>query len=278
MTVELPAFDLTCQMAPDDSQAYISVVASKGRMLEGPVAHVLALRPEPAEARLMSSLYPTAFRAELEYDFESLYRFEDEVHAGRAVVGAIRWSSVMHEIAYAGNASDWLAKMLTLPASRQMLFHPRAESVALMTHVEPTVGFGAAIATYSLFRDSDDTERATLVYEAVQRLRTDDGLATSLLETPPELAAAARHVRDDHLAPDEALRAALSALNAQSTRTFTGVWFRVPWNADPENLPPPLLEAPSLECAIVATHRKPPDHAWGEQIVFVIYTLTGKPA
>lgn len=241
-------------------------------------AGLAALRPEPAEMRLMSSLFPAAFRADVEQDGESLNRFYDELHAGRAVAGVIRWSEIYEEIAYAGNASDWLARVLSLPSFRVMLFAPRAESIALMTHEEPGVGFGAAFATYSLFRDSDDTERAKLVYGTVAQLRTEDRLATTELEAPEELVLAARRVRDAELPPDEALRSALAALNARSSRTFTGLWFRVPWNADPKNLPGALLAANELECAVVATHRKPPDHAWGEQVVFVVFALSGKPA
>jgi hypothetical protein len=317
-SVELPEFYVTCQMAPGDDQAYVDVLVGSGRMLEGPVAQVLARRPqvrsyrrprvrlprrndpaaalidgintlrvqaglaalrsEPAEMRLMSSLFPAAFRADREQDGQSLNHFYDELHAGRAVAGVIRWSEIYEEIAYAGDASDWLARVLLLPSFRGMLLAPRAESIALMTHHEPGVGFGAAFATYSLFRDSDDTERAKLVYETVERLRTEDGLATALLEPPEELVLAARRVTKGELPPDDALRNALAGINAHSKRTFTGVWFRVPWNADPENVPDPLLEPEKLECAIVATHRKPPDHAWGEQVVFVVYPLSGKPA
>ncbi|HWP05203.1 MAG TPA: hypothetical protein VNN72_05650 [Polyangiaceae bacterium] len=317
-TVELPEFDITCQMAAGDHHAFIDLIAGTGQMLEGPVGQVLArrrdahvyqrpivrlprrsdpvtalvdginvlrahaglgeLRREFAEMRLMSSLYPAAFRADTENDQDSLNRFYDELHAGRAVSGILRWSSTYHQIAYAGNASDWLAKMLFLPGSRETLFMPRAESIALLTHVEPGVGFGAAIATYSFFRDSDDTERAKLVYDTLRRLRTEDGVTTTLLDPPEELVLEAQRVKKGELPPDEALRSALAAINAHSKRTFTGVWFRVPWNADPENLPEPLFEPETLECAIVSTHRKPPDHAWGEQVVFVVYPISGKPA
>jgi len=316
-SVELPEFYVTCQMATDDAQAFIEVVAGQGHMLEGPVAQVLArrpdvhgyrrpnvrlprrddpatalvdgintlraqaglaaLRPELAEMRLMSSLYPAAVRADVERDAETLNHFYDELQAGRAVAGLIRWSATCHELAAAGNASDWLAKVLSLPSFRELLLAPRAESIALMTRDEPGVGFGAAFATYSLFRDSDDTERAKLVYETVERLRADDGLATKKLEAPDELVRAANDVRDRALPPDEALKNALAALNARSKRTFTGVWLRVPWNAAPENVPDHLLELSELECAVVVTHRKSPDHAWGEQIVFIVYALTGVP-
>jgi hypothetical protein len=316
--VELPAFDLSCRMASEEDQAWIQIVAGTGRMLEGPVGAILArkaaarayrrplvrlparkdpksalldginvlrtqaglqaLVPEPAEARLMQSLYPAAFAADLERDAETTSNFYEELFAGRAVSGPIRFAATFHEIARAGDASDWLAKALLLPTGRQVLLMSRLETIAFVTYRDPAVGFGAAFGAYSLFRESDDTERVELVYSAIERLRNEHGLgATARLEQPPELVLEAGRVRNGELPPEEALRGALATLNARSKRMFTGVWFRVPWNADPDNVPDALLTPPRLECAVVATHRKPPDHAWSEQVVFVVYAISGVP-
>ena len=299
---ELPEFDCSCQMAQGDEEAWIELLSSEGAssgpfatvlarrpgapgtyhrpnvrlprrdddataLVDGinvlrRKAGLDPLRREAEQTRLAQSLYSAMFKTDGKVDGPTQARFLEELHVGRAVAAPIRGSGVQQHIARAGNAADWLAFELMLPTSRGFLLDSRAESIALVTHHEPALGFGGAFAAYSFFRESDDAAAAQNAYAGMERIRFARGLAT-------------KRVSSGELTPAEALSSALAAINAQSKRLFSGSWFKLRSTIALQDLPEALRAARDLECGVVGAHRKGPT-SLGEYVVLVVYPIVGK--
>jgi hypothetical protein len=253
---EPPEFDCWCQMATDDAEAWVELLTSQGGFY-GPFATVRARRAGAPR----SYTRPTVRLPKRDDDATALV---DGINVLRKKAG---------HIARAGNAADWLAFELMLPTSRRFLLDARAESIALVTHHDPAVGFGAAFGVYSFFRESDDAAAATYAYAGMERQRLALGLATKRVEPPAELARAAKRVSSGELAPDQALSEAVASINANAQRLFRGSWFKLSSSVE---LPEPLLAMKDLECALVVAHRKGARGLSGEQVVLAVYPIVGK--
>jgi hypothetical protein len=233
-------------------------------------AGVAPVALDPAESALIEGMYPQLFAAEKNHDGAAQGRLLEELTAGRAVAGVIRAGFAAHAIAFGGTAGDWLARAWTSPGERRLLLDPAIDVVAIGTRSEPSVGFGAALAAYSLYHDADHARWQSVVFDRIVRLRAERGLTTVALHPPPELEAAAREVPAGKIAPADALAHALDLVR-RGRPHLVGVFFPIPFGR--ENswiMPPEFLQTDGLACGVVVSHGTPSGSAWGELTVFAV--------
>jgi hypothetical protein len=139
---------------------------------------------EPSQSSVVDAIYPRLFHVQVGIDDVTDEKLRMGLLAGRKVSGIIRSGRICLGIAYAGTAGDWLAARLVQPVSREVLMDPEAEVIALATHSDKAVGFGAAVITYSLFHESHHAPLAEAIYEGLRQERAGHSRSTTRIETP----------------------------------------------------------------------------------------------
>jgi hypothetical protein len=195
---------------------------------------------------------------------------------GDRVQGAVTWARIASGIAYDGNAADWLSYRMLFPVARDTLMDPNIDEIAIATHGDPVIGFGAAAVVYSLVTPEREARMADVLAEAIEHERP--GRATQRLENPPELVAAAREVALGHQ-PIEALSVALKRANLISKRShyLTGLLFPLGFDAPSPATIGPLLAAKALDYGIVMTHVAEPSYGWATPIAFIWFYTDHPP-
>jgi hypothetical protein len=79
-----------------------------------------------------------------------------------------------------------------MPITRDTLMTKRADQIAIATHGDTKLGFGAVAAVYTLLTPEREAQLGDALAEDLAKVRK--GAVTKRLENPPELLAAAREV------------------------------------------------------------------------------------
>ncbi|HEY2511266.1 MAG TPA: hypothetical protein VGI39_10440, partial [Polyangiaceae bacterium] len=170
------------------------------------------------------------------------------------------------------DATVWLATAAEHPLGRVVLFDPDVRQIAIGPTLPASAqALGAAVTTYALFDTGDDhRDDASHFFKHVAAERWSRGLpAAERVGGLEDLDREAAHVRDDGKAPMAALK---DAIHAAVTRTGTRIQGYVFETNDlaHADVPEELLKAGPLDIALVVTHHRAADAAWGQYVVFII--------
>jgi hypothetical protein len=215
------------------------------------------------QSTFIQPIYQQAYRQNARGDWLGDNAHRARMLKGDRVEGLVRAGRVASGIAFDGDAADWLAYRLLLPISRETLMDPRWDQIAIATHREPNVGFGAAAVLYSLVTPERARELEERIVKVLQKLRGDR--PTERLRNPREIEDAARQVASGS-DPSETFTAALARLNRASSGKK-----RVIGALLTDTFPEALLEVKALKFGVAVTHHRAPSEDWARELVFIWY-------
>ncbi|MCA9619040.1 MAG: hypothetical protein KC731_08460, partial [Myxococcales bacterium] len=183
--------------------------------------------------------------------------------------GVIRDANVSSSFSGHRDARGWLANAGEQPLTRNVLFDPKADQLAVGTAFDtPLPGVSTVVATYQIYDPSElaaDTEAA---FAALNRARAERGVAPAIrIPDAPELERAALSIpQGTH--PEDALQQALEAMSRRHGRQVQG---SISLTVSPKEtaFPPELLMLPAASVAIRLVHHHLPDSRWGFFIVLI---------
>jgi hypothetical protein len=178
-------------------------------------------------------------------------------------------------LALDGDAADWLDFHLLFPMDRYRLMQDGLDEIAIATHGDPAVGFGAAALVYRLLTPAREAELGNELAESIAEARK--GRPTQRLENPPELEATALEIAKGRQ-PHKAFSATLMRLNigSKNSRYLAGLVF--PLDGGPPLSPvAPLRNAKALTYGIVVTHVTEPSSGWARPMAFVWFVTERPP-
>jgi hypothetical protein len=183
---------------------------------------------------------------------------KDPVEWGRLVVGT----------AFDGDAGDWMNYRMQLPLWREALMAPQVDLLALTSHIDPSVGFGAAAVVYSRVTPERQRELADRVAELIAKAR---GKRRSLRSsTPAALARAAEKAMSGVETPEAAFRTALEELKLDANgKQRVGGFFLDSSKFRDEMAAAEIMQQRMLTYGVVVTHHKYPGDYWMRPVVFV---------
>ncbi|HVR21066.1 MAG TPA: hypothetical protein VMS65_15245, partial [Polyangiaceae bacterium] len=210
-------------------------------------------------------------------NFENDVDLVAEALRGKAVRGPIWWANIVSGIAFDGDAADWLAYRFLLPSWRSTLMAHTGDQLALATHGDSNVGFGATAVVYSLFTPERELELADAIAARIAEAR--EKLETHRLETPLEFVEAARDVASGRSTPEQALSIALGRLNVhRREKTYLdGLVLDLPWTELDFEVPDVLLDFDDLTYGVIVTHHKFSRDDWARAVAFVWF-VTARPS
>ena len=170
------------------------------------------------------------------------------------------------------DATVWLATATEHPLGRMVLFDPDVRQIAIgPTLPKSAQALGAAVTTYALFDSAaDHREDASRFFKHVADERWSRGLpAAERVGGLEELDREAAHIKDDGKAPMAALHDALDAAVKRTGRSIQGYVFETNDLAHAD-VPKELLSEGPLDVALVVTHHRAAEAAWGQYVVLVI--------
>ncbi|MEO7036932.1 MAG: hypothetical protein ABI548_23485 [Polyangiaceae bacterium] len=228
------------------------------------------------QSAFMQPVYDRAFALNAGGDWTGDNAMRKQMLKGDRVKGAVSWARIASGIAYDGNAADWLAYRMLFPVARDTLMDASIDEIAIATHGDPAVGFGAAAVVYTLVTPEREAAMADVLAEAIGNERKSR--PTKRLENPPELVTVAREVARGRQ-PIDALLTALTQLNlvTQRSQYLTGVF--LPFDSDGSSATrlAPLLAVKSLTYGIVMTHVAEPNYGWATPFAFVWFVTDHPP-
>ena len=118
------------------------------------------LRLATEQSAFMQPIYDHAFALNAGGDWTGDNAMRHAMLKGDRVTGTIAWGEIASGIAYDGNAADWLAYRMLFPVSRNTLMQASMDEIAIATHGDPVVGFGAAAVVYTLVTPEREAARA----------------------------------------------------------------------------------------------------------------------
>ena len=228
------------------------------------------------QSAFMQPIYERAFalNAGGEWTFDNAMR--EQMLKGDRVEGAVSWGRIASGIAYDGNAADWLAYRMLFPVARNTLMAAGIDEIAIATHGDPAVGFGAAAVVYTLVTPEREAAMAEVLAGAIEKARKSR--PTKRLENPPELVTAAHEVARGRQ-PIDALPTVLKQLNLVTQRSLylTGVFLSFGSDGLGAARLTPLLAAKSLSYGIVMTRVADPKYGWVTPVAFVWFVTEHPP-
>lgn len=227
------------------------------------------------QSAFMQPIYARAFALNAGGDWTGDNAMRQQMLKGDRVRGVVSWGRIASGIAYDGNAADWLAYRMLFPVARDTLMDANIDEIAIATHGDPAVGFGAAAVVYKLVTPEREAAMAEVLAKAIENERKTR--PTKRLENPPELVTAAREVARGRQ-PIGALSTALTQLNlvTQRSQYLTGVFLPLDSDGLSAMRLAPLLAAKSLSYGIVVTHVAEPNYGWATPVAF-IWFVTDRP-
>ena len=228
------------------------------------------------QSAFMQPIYDRAFVLNADGDWTGDTSMRKQMLKGDRVKGAVSWGRIASGIAYDGNAADWLAYRMLFPVARDTLMDASIDEIAIATHGDPKVGFGAAAVVYTLVTPAREAAMADVLAETIENERKSR--PTKRLDNPPELVTVAREVARGRQ-PIDALSIALTQLNLSTRRSqyLTGVFLQFGSDGPSATRLAPLLAAKSLSYGIVMTHVAEPNYGWVTPVAF-IWFVTDRPA
>lgn len=218
-----------------------------------------------AQSAAMQPAYERMFQINATGNWSDDRWLRDVVVKGTAVQGDIWFGRIVSGIAFDGNAADWLEYRLHDPLWREALMAPDVNQLALATHADPKVGFGALAVVYAIFTPQRERALADAIAARISQLR--QGRVTRRLDTPHELTRAAAAVASGLDVPEHAFPAALT----HSSADFTGKLLELSGPSVDFDLEQRLLDLHELDYGIVVTHCRYPNDDWSTPIAFMWY-------
>jgi hypothetical protein len=230
-----------------------------------------ALDPAPEQSDFIAPIYERMFLRWAEGDLP----LRAQLLRGEHVSGHVGWGRVATGIAFDGDASDWLVWSLKSPVNRATLMSDAFNQVAIATHGDPSVGFGAVAAVYRVLTDENDTALGEALAASIATHRGK--LKTTRLDNPPELEALAEQIAAG-APPRKALEAALQRANFSSRGSRYVDGFFVPLSDKGLDSLPPLLGDPKeLSYGTVVVHLPDATSGWYTPVAVIWYTTLPPP-
>jgi hypothetical protein len=229
------------------------------------------------QSTFMQPVYEQAFQLNANGDWIGDNPQRQQMLRGDRVNGAVSFGRIASGIAFDGDAADWLAYRLLFPIARETLMASSFDEIAIATHGDPAVGFGAAAVVYTLLTPKRENALADELATSIAKGRK--GRPTQRLENPPELVAAAREVARGDL-PLNALPTALARANLslKGSRQLAGLFLPLGLGERDSPRVTPLLAAKTLAYGIVVTHIREPSYGWASPVAFVWFYTDRPPA
>jgi hypothetical protein len=249
-----------------------ALVATINELRRGLGQRALHLASE--QSNFIQPVYEQAFELNASGEWLGDHQHRVQMLRGDRVQGAVAWAAIASGIAFDGDAADWLAYRLLNPISRRTLMDAEVDEIAIATHGDPVVGFGAAAVVYALLTPQREAALADELEQSITKARKRR--PSQRLKNPPELEAAARDVATGQSL--RALSAALTRVNLSRSGPGYMAGLVVPLDDDGPAASPvaPLLAANALSYGIVITHVTNPKTGWVSAVAFVWF-LTDRP-
>src|SRR5262249_7171055 len=100
------------------------------------------------QSTFMQPIYEQAFKLNAAGDWVGDTPMRRKMVKGDRVNGAVSFGQIASGIAFDGDAADWLAYRLLFPIARDTLMTDSGDEIAIATHGDPAIGFGAAAVVY----------------------------------------------------------------------------------------------------------------------------------
>ncbi len=227
------------------------------------------------QSAFMQASYEQAFELNARGDWLGDTQQRKQMLRGERVSGAVTRGNIASGIAFDGDAADWLAYRLLFPISRYTLMTGDADAIAIATHADPAVGFGAAAVVYRVLTPERDAALSDALAASIAQARK--GRPTQRIENPHELEVTARQLAEGSQSLSE-LYAALvrSNMAAKGTRYMAGLY--VPLGGEPPlSRIAPLLDINSLTYGIVVAHVTEASTGWAHPVAFVWFLTERSP-
>jgi hypothetical protein len=228
------------------------------------------------QSTFMQPVYEQAFKLNATGDWGGDTKLRAQMLRGDRVKGAVFSGRIASGIAFDGDAADWLAYRMLFPIARDTLMADSVDEIAIATHGDPAVGFGAAAVVYTLLTPKRENAMADELVESITKARK--GRPTQRLENPPELVAAAREVARGGLSLN-ALSTTLMRTNLawKGSGSLAGIFVPLVFAGRDSRLIAPLLTAKALAYGIVVTHIREPNYGWANPVAFVWFYTDHMP-
>jgi hypothetical protein len=238
-------------------------------------ARLPPLQASPAQSQTAARLAPHFFAALLGAEPELVAdKVVLGVRAGWDVGAPLRYGQFASGLVQGGSeVARLVASVLERPSGREALLDPDANRLA----VGPIAGgagqkvLGALFGTYALFEGRDDPRDVERVLQRLSDLRARQGrpAAHRLSSAEGDIAAAARRIAAEGRAPTDALNDALQT-TAERTHAAVKGWWVDAAKLDEMDLPPELLQAPTLNVAVAVSHYRREGEPWTRYVVVLV--------
>ncbi|HXK20193.1 MAG TPA: hypothetical protein VNG33_20415 [Polyangiaceae bacterium] len=229
------------------------------------------------QSRFMHPSYDQAFALNAKGDWLGDYVYRQQMLRGDRVDGDVSWGRITSSIAFDGDAADWLSSRLRLPISRDTLMNEHVDQIAIATHGDASIGFGAAAVVYTLLTPKRENTLVEKLAQSIAKLRGKR--PTQRLDNPRELEVAAREVAAGHQ-PLSAFGAALRQANlGRKDNQYLAAIVLPLESTDAEGSKAfkLLLNEPVLTYGIVGSRVRSSDYNWVSPFALVWYITKQRP-
>jgi hypothetical protein len=256
----------------DTRTALVTAINDRRRKIGRQPLHLAA-----EQSTFMQPVYEQAFKLNATGDWVGDTPLRQQMLKGDRVNGTVAFGRIASGIAFDGDAADWLAYRLLFPIARDTLMADGVDEIAIATHGDRAIGFGAAAVVYTLLSPERESALANELAESIAKARK--GRPTQRLENPPRLVAAAREIARGGMPLDALSTTLMRASPAlKGSRHLAGLF--LPLGFGRQDLPSvaPLLAAKALAYGIVVTHVREPHYGWASPVAFVWFYTDQPPA
>lgn len=258
-----------------DADALMTAINGLRRSLE-----LAPLRADVEQSALVDNLLPHFLAARND---EAGGALQDQIAigmmAGWKVNGLIRRSGVLTLSNHASRSMERvLAEALFSPSERASLLDPAARSAAVATLVDADAEAAAAmVVTYQFFEQHDYAREQVAFFDALDRARHGRGKPPVVRVGGPiaerVLGEGMQRVQRGESSPGEELDEVLGEFVERTQRGFRGtIYSTLVIDGWRPQFSEELLRAERVEVAVKIGHYRPRGGAWGQHVVFVVYS------